>query len=53
MALGIRCRFACSEMHLEVLNVRLEPALLVGATRSGYLCAAGTKLDCVWIPGIQ
>lgn len=53
MDLGIRYQFMCSEMHSEVLNVRFKPALLVLVTKSGYLCAVGTKFDCVWIPGIQ
>lgn len=45
--LGIRYQFMCPEMHLEVLNVKLKPALLIIVTKSGYLCTAGTKLDCV------
>jgi len=46
--LGILYQFMPLEMCLEVLNVRLKPALLLIMTKSGCLCTVGKKKkDCV------
>jgi len=41
--LGILYQFMPLEMCLEVLNVRLKPALLLILTKSGCLCTVGKK----------